>query len=64
MIKGLLFTALGAAGALQVDRWLSARKARFSPKAMTGALLDRANERLEAKRFRAEGSSRSGAPGL
>jgi hypothetical protein len=47
MIKKLFGIALGAAIALQVDRWWGARKARFTPNALTGSLLDKVNERLE-----------------
>ena len=49
MLKPLFWIAVGAAGALQADKWLNERKARFTPHAMTGALLDKVNERLEAK---------------
>ena len=50
LIKKAFWVAVGAVGALQVDRWLSERRARFTPHAMTGALLDKVNQRLEAKR--------------
>ena len=50
MIRRLFWIALGAAAALQLDRWLEARKARFTPNALTGSLLDKVNQRLEAKR--------------
>jgi hypothetical protein len=50
LIKKFFWVAVGAAGALQVDKWLSERRARFTPNAMTGALLDKVNRRLETKR--------------
>ena len=49
MIKRLFLVALGAAGALTVDRWMERKKARFSPNAVTGSMLDKINQRLEAK---------------
>ena len=50
MIKRLFLVALGAAGALQLDRWMQQKRAKFSPHAVTGSMLDKINERLEAKR--------------
>ena len=55
MIKSVLWVAVGAAGALQVDRWLQQRRASFTPKAVTGKMLDKLNDRLEE-------SKRSGSP--
>lgn len=55
MIKGLFWIAVGAAGALQADKWLEKRKAQFSPNAVTGRLLDTANSRLEQSRARSLG---------
>lgn len=49
MIKRLFGIALGAAAALQFDRWWQSRRARFTPNALTGSLLDRVNNRLEEK---------------
>ena len=49
MIKRLFWVAVGAAGALQVDRWLQQKRAKLSPSAMTGSMLDKINQRLEAK---------------
>ena len=49
MIKRLLLVALGAAAALQVDRWLQSKRAQWSPSAVTGSVLDKINQRLEAK---------------
>ena len=49
MIKRLLLVALGMAGALQLDRWLQQRRAKWSPNAVTGSMLDKLNQRLEAK---------------
>lgn len=59
MIKRLFWVCVGAAGALQADRWLTQRRSRFTPNALTGSLLDKINERLEAKRTRASGPGRS-----
>ena len=50
MIKRLFWIAVGAAGALQLDKWLEQKRAKLSPHAMTGSMLDKLNERLEAKR--------------
>jgi hypothetical protein len=50
MIRRFLGIALGAALALQLDRWWDARKARFTPNALTGSLLDKVNQRLEEGR--------------
>jgi hypothetical protein len=50
MIKRLFWIALGAAGALQLDKWLEQKRAKLSPHAVTGSMLDKINERLEAKR--------------
>ena len=47
MLKGLFWVAVGAAGALQADRWLESKKSKFTPNAMTGTLLDKINKRLE-----------------
>ena len=63
MIKGLFWMAVGAAGALQADKWLEKRKAQYSPNALTGRLLDTVNARLEAGRGRARGVGRSGEAG-
>ncbi len=49
MIKRLLLVALGAAGALQLDRWMQQKRAKLRPSAMTGSVLDKINQRLEAK---------------
>ncbi|MEA2499455.1 MAG: hypothetical protein QOH26_1860 [Actinomycetota bacterium] len=47
MIKSVLLIGLGAAGALQADRWLQKTKTRMSPRAVTDALIDKVNSRLE-----------------
>ncbi len=49
MIKSVFWVALGAAGALELDRWLSRSKTRLSPSALTGSALDKLNERLESR---------------
>ena len=50
MVRRLFWIALGAAGALQADRWLREKRARLTPNAVTGTMLDKLNERLEARR--------------
>ena len=55
MIKRLLWVVLGAAGALQADRWLQQQKARFRPSALTGTFLDATNKRMEKRRARSTG---------
>ena len=49
MIKRLFWIAVGAAAALQIDKWLEQKKAKLTPHAVTGSMLDKINERLEAK---------------
>jgi hypothetical protein len=56
MLKPLFWVAVGAAGALQADRWLEKRKARFSPHALTGSMLDKVNSRLEKNRSQEHGA--------
>ena len=50
MIKGLFGIALGAAGALALDRWAQRQKTKLSTTSVTGNMIDRANRRLEARR--------------
>ena len=50
MLKRLFFVALGAVGALQADKWFNERRARFTPHALTGSLLDKLNDKLERDR--------------
>jgi hypothetical protein len=50
MIKRFLAVTLGAAVILQLDKWWADRKARLTPNALTGSLLDKVNERLEEGR--------------
>ncbi|HVF52650.1 MAG TPA: hypothetical protein VNC78_03480 [Actinomycetota bacterium] len=47
MIKRLLLIALGAAAALEADRWWGRQRQRFTPNAVTGAFLDKLNRSLE-----------------
>ena len=49
MIRRLFWIAVGAAGVLQLDRWLEQKRAKLSAHAVTGTLLDKLNQRLEAK---------------
>ncbi len=55
MIKRLLWVVVGAAGALQADKWLQQQKERFRPSALTGTLLDATNRRMEKRRARSAG---------
>ena len=57
MVKRLLWVVLGAVGVLQLDRWLRRKRDKLTPNAMTGTLLDKVNERLEANRARARSGS-------
>lgn len=50
MIKALFVVALGAAGALQADRWIAALKGRMTARALTDGMIDGANRRLEKDR--------------
>lgn len=50
MLKRILLVLLGAAAALEAERWLERAKTRYRPSVVTGTLLDRVNERLEEKR--------------
>jgi hypothetical protein len=49
MIKSVFWVAVGAAGALQADRWIQKKKARFTPNAVAGSMLDRINTSLEKR---------------
>ena len=64
MFKRLLWMAIGAAGALQAERWVRAQRARLTPDALTGTLLDKVNERLEAQRADAGSHASQGPPTL
>jgi hypothetical protein len=63
MIKKLFGVVVGAAAALQFDRWWSRRRTQLTPNALTGSLLDKINRRLESNQSRAKsgGSGRSSA---
>ncbi len=50
MIKSAALVVLGAVGALQAEKWLAGVRARFSPRAVTDSLLEKANQRLEQTR--------------
>lgn len=50
MIKSVLWVAIGAAAALEADKWLEKRRERYRPSAITGTLLDKLNDKLEEKR--------------
>ena len=56
MLKSVFWVAVGAAGALQADRWLERRKAKFTPHAITGTMLDKVNSRLEKNQSRGPGA--------
>lgn len=59
MLRRFFWVAVGAAGALQADRWMRSKRARFTPHALTGTLLDKINTKLESSRSRAGGSDSS-----
>lgn len=50
MIKALLWIAVGAAGALELDRRLEGVRERFSPRAITDSVFERVNQQLEKRR--------------
>lgn len=58
MLKLLFWVAVGAAAALQMDRWWSGRRRRVSPGGLTTTALDIVNRRLErrAREDRAPGA--------
>jgi hypothetical protein len=57
MIKRLLSVALGAALALELNRWWERRRDRLRPSALTGSMLDKVNERLESRQRTSEAGS-------
>jgi hypothetical protein len=50
MIKSILWVAVGAAAALEADKWMEKRKEKYRPSALTGTLLNKLNTTLEEKR--------------
>ena len=52
MIKALFWVGVGAVGALQADRWMDGLWERVRPRAMTDAMFERVNQRLERNRLR------------
>ena len=50
MIKSVLWVAVGAAAALELDKWMEKRKEKYRPSALTGTLIDKLNSKLEEKR--------------
>jgi hypothetical protein len=52
MLRRIFWILVGVIAALQADRWFRERRRRFTPNAITGSLLDKINERLEANRNR------------
>ncbi|MGI8707441.1 MAG: hypothetical protein ACR2LG_04480 [Actinomycetota bacterium] len=49
MVKSIFWVAVGAAGALQADRWMRQKRDRWAPSAVTGTLLDKVNRKLESR---------------
>ena len=49
MVKSIFWVAVGAAGALQADRWMRQKRDRWAPSAVTGTLLDKVNKKLESR---------------
>ena len=60
MIKTVFWVAVGAAGALQSEKYASKLRERFSPRAVTDGFLDKVNSRLESQRSKKDVP----APGL
>jgi hypothetical protein len=50
MIKALLWIAVGAAGALELDKRLEGVRERFTPRAITDSMFDSMNRQLEKRR--------------
>lgn len=50
MIKSVLWVAIGAAAALEADKWMEKRREKYRPSALTGTLLDKLNAKLEEER--------------
>ena len=50
MVKSVFWVAVGAAGALQADRWMRQKRERWAPSAVTGTLLDKVNRKLESSK--------------
>jgi hypothetical protein len=57
MLRRLFWIAVGAALALQADRWFRQQREKLKPSNLTGTLLDKANERLEKTRAQQERGS-------
>ena len=57
MVKSIFWVAVGAAGALQADRWMRQKRDRWAPSAVTGTLLDKVNRKLESKADAKPGSA-------
>lgn len=55
MIKRIFWVVVGAAGALQADKWLQQQKDRFRPSALTTTILETTNKRMEKRRARTAG---------
>ena len=55
MIKRIFWVVVGAAGALQADKWLQQQKDRFRPSALTTTVLEATNKRMEKRRARTAG---------
>jgi hypothetical protein len=49
LLRKLFWVAVGALGALEIDRWLTRQRARWSPNALTTTLLNKVNESLEKR---------------
>jgi hypothetical protein len=49
LLRKFLWVVVGALGALELDRWVGRQRAKWSPHAITTALLDRVNESLEKR---------------
>jgi hypothetical protein len=49
LLRKFFWVAVGAAGALELDRLVGRQRAKWSPAALTTALLDKINASLEKR---------------
>ena len=52
MVKAFFWVVVGAIGALEAERWLDRVWDRVRPRAVTDAMFDKVNARLEKDRAR------------
>ena len=49
LVKLAFWVSVGAALALESEKWMNKLKVRLAPSSMTGSVLDRLNRKLEEK---------------